>query len=169
LMQHFSVPIDELTEQGFDDGYGFDGSSIRGYQQIQESDMLLVPDPGAAYIDPFLKVPTLIIHCFVRDPVTGEMYSRDPRGIAKKAELHLKQTGIADISYWGPECEFYIFDSVRFDQNQHEGYYYVHAVAGAWNTGAGEAGRSLGYKPRYTQGYFPLPPRAHYPAHRTDM
>jgi glutamine synthetase len=121
LMQHFSVPIEELTEVGFEDGFGFDGSSIRGYQEIQESDMLLVPDPAAAYIDPFLTVPTLVLHCFVKDPVTGEMYTRDPRGIARKAELHLKQTGIAETSYWGPECEFYIFDSIRFDQNQHEG------------------------------------------------
>src|SRR3989441_175654 len=109
LMQHFSVPMAQLSEEGFEIGFGFDGSSIRGYQEIQESDMLLIPDPGAAYIDPFLKVPTLILHCFVRDPVTGEMYSRDPRGIARKAELHLKQTGIADISYWGPESD------IRYD------------------------------------------------------
>ncbi|PYQ20409.1 MAG: type I glutamate--ammonia ligase [Acidobacteria bacterium] len=169
LMQHFSVPMAELTEQGFEDGYGFDGSSIRGYQEIQESDMLLVPDAGAAYIDPFLKVSTLVLHCFVRDPVTGEMYSRDPRGIAKKAELHLKQTGIADLSYWGPECEFYIFDSVRFDQNQHEGYYAIDAIEGAWNTGAEEGGHNLGYKPRYKEGYFPVPPMDHYQDLRTDM
>ncbi len=162
LMQHFSVPIAELTEDGFEDGYGFDGSSIRGFQEIQESDMLLVPDPAGAYVDPFLKVPTLVLHCFVKDPVTGEMYSRDPRGIARKAELHLQQTGIAETSYWGPECEFYIFDSVRFDQNQHEGYYHIDAVEGAWNTGAEEGGRNLGYKPRYKEGYFPLPPMDHY-------
>src|SRR5499427_91917 len=99
LMQHFSMPIHELTEEGFDTGFGFDGSSIRGFQEIHESDMLLVPDPNGAYIDPFLKVPTLVVHCFVKDPVTGEMYSRDPRGIARKAELHLLQTGIADTSF----------------------------------------------------------------------
>jgi len=169
LMQHFSVPMAELSEEGFEAGYGFDGSSIRGFQEIQESDMLLVPDPDAAFIDPFLKVPTLVLHCFVRDPVTGEMYSRDPRWIARKAELHLEQTGIADTSYWGPECEFYIFDSIRFDQNQHEGYYHIGAVEGAWNTGAEEGGRNLGYKPRYKEGYFPLPPMDHYQDLRTDM
>src|SRR5438034_1342894 len=114
LMQHFSVPMAELTEDGFEDGFGFDGSSIRGFQEIQESDMLLLPDPNGAYMDPFTKVPTLVIHCFVKDPVTGEMYTRDPRGIARKAELYLQQTGIAQTSYWGPECEFYIFDSIRF-------------------------------------------------------
>jgi glutamine synthetase len=169
LMQHFSIPISEFTEDGFVDGYGFDGSSIRGYQEIQESDMLLVPDPAAAYMDPFLTVPTLAIHCFVRDPITGEMYSRDPRGIAKKAELHLKQTGIAETSYWGPECEFYIFDSIRFDQNQHEGYYHIDSVAGVWNSGAEEGGHNLGYKPRYKEGYFPLPPMDHYQDLRSEM
>src|SRR5438876_30208 len=168
LMQHFSVPISELTEEGFEVGFGFDGSSIRGFQEIQESDMLLVPDPEGAYIDPFLKVPTLVLHCFVKDPVTGEMYSRDPRWIARKAELHLQQTGIAETSYWGPECEFYIFDSIRFDQNQHEGYYHIGAVEGAWNTGAEEGGKNLGYKPRYKEGYFPLPPMDHYQDLRTD-
>ena len=111
----------------FEDGIGFDGSSIRGFQEIQESDMLLVPDPDTAYMDPFTKHRTLNINCFVKDPVTGEMYSRDPRYIAKKAELYLKQSGIADISYWGPEAEFYIFDSIRFDQNQYEGYYHIDA------------------------------------------
>src|SRR5205823_7321271 len=113
LMQHFSVPMAELTEDGFEAGFGFDGSSIRGFQEIQESDMLLLPDPAGAYLDPFTKVPTLVIHCFVKDPVTGEMYTRDPRGIARKAELYLQQTGIAETSYWGPECEFYIFDSIQ--------------------------------------------------------
>src|SRR5256712_2025192 len=169
LMQHFSVPMTELKEEGFEVGFGFDGSSIRGFQEIQESDMLLVPDPEGAYIDPFLKVSTLVLHCFVKDPVTGEMYSRDPRWIARKAELHLQQTGIADTSYWGPECEFYIFDSIRFDQNQHEGYYHIDAVEGAWNTGAEEDGKNLGYKPRYKEGYFPLPPMDHYQDLRTDM
>src|SRR5213594_268875 len=172
LMQHFSVPMGELTEENFAAGFGFDGSSIRGFQEIQESDMLLVPDAEGAYIDPFLKHPTLVLHCFVKDPVTGEWYSRDPRYVAKKAELYLKQTGIADISYWGPECEFYIFDSVRFDQNQHEGYYHIDAVEGVWNSGrerelTGEA--NLGYKPRYKEGYFPLPPMDHYQDLRSEM
>jgi glutamine synthetase len=169
LMQHFSIPIEELTEEGFEAGYGFDGSSIRGFQEIQESDMLLVPDPEGAYIDPFLAHATLVVHCFVRDPITGEMYTRDPRYIARKAELYLGQTGIADISYWGPECEFYIFDSIRFEQNQHEGYYYIDAVEGVWNSGAEEGGHNLGYKPRYKEGYFPLPPMDHYQDLRSEM
>ncbi len=172
LMQHFSVPIGELDEGSFEDGFGFDGSSIRGFQEIQESDMLLVPDADGAFTDPFLKHPTLVLHCFVKDPVTGEWYSRDPRYVAKKAELYLKQTGIAEISYWGPECEFYIFDSVRFDQNQHEGYYHIEAEEGIWNSGRerelnGEPNR--GYKPRYKEGYFPLPPMDHYQDLRSEM
>jgi glutamine synthetase len=172
LMQHFSVPVGELTEDGFEDGYGFDGSSIRGFQEIQESDMLLVPDPNTAYIDPFLRHPTLVLHCFVKDPVTGEMYTRDPRYIARKAELYLKQTGIADISYWGPECEFYIFDGVRFDQNQHEGYYHIDAIEGVWNSGRereDDGTLNKGYKPRYKEGYFPLPPMDHYQDLRSEM
>ncbi len=172
LMQHFSIPVSELTEESFDDGLGFDGSSIRGFQEIQESDMLLVPDPQTAYLDPFTRHATLNLHCFVRDPVTGEMYTRDPRYIARKAELYLKQTGIADTSFWGPECEFYIFDSIRFDQNQHEGFYHIDAIEGVWNSGrerelSGEA--NLGYKPRYKEGYFPLPPMDHYQDLRSEM
>jgi glutamine synthetase len=169
LMQHFSIPISELTEEGFEDGYGFDGSSIRGFQEIQESDMLLVPDPDSAFIDPFTAHPTLVVNCFVRDPVTGEMYTRDPRYIARKAEMYVKQTGIAETSYWGPELEFYIFDSIRFDQNQHEGYYHIDAVEGAWNSGSEEAGKNLGYKPRYKEGYFPVPPMDHYQDLRSEM
>jgi glutamine synthetase len=169
LMQHFSVPISELSEEGFETGYGFDGSSIRGFQEIQESDMLLVPDAEGAYIDPFLAHPTVVLQCFVRDPITGEMYTRDPRYIARKAELYLGQTGIADTSYWGPECEFYIFDSIRFEQNQHEGYYHIDAVEGVWNSGSEEGGKNLGYKPRYKEGYFPLPPMDHYQDLRSEM
>src|SRR5216117_1381876 len=165
LMQHFSVPVAELTDSVFEEGIGFDGSSIRGFQEIQESDMLLVPDPDTAYMDPFTKHATLNINCFVKDPVTGEMYSRDPRYIAKKAELYLKQTGIADTSYWGPEAEFYIFDSVRFAQNEHSAFHYVDAVEGAWNSGAEEGGRKLGYK----EGYFPVPPTDHYQDLRSAM
>ena len=118
LMQHFSVPSHELSEEAFEDGYGFDGSSIRGFQEIQESDMLLIPDPNTMVVDPFRPHPTININCFVRDPVTGESYSRDPRYVAKKAEDYLRGTGLADTAYFGPEAEFYIFDSVRFDQNQ---------------------------------------------------
>jgi glutamine synthetase len=169
LMQHFSVPAHELTEESFDEGFGFDGSSIRGFQEIQESDMILVPDPGTAVLDPFRAHPTLILNCFVKDPITGESYSRDPRHVAAKAERYLEGSGIAQLSYWGPEAEFYIFDSVRFDQDQHSSYYYVDAVEGAWNSGAEEGGRNLGYKPRYKEGYFPVPPTDHYQDLRSEM
>ena len=170
LMQHFSVPVAELTQSVFDEGIGFDGSSIRGFQQIFESDMLLEPDPDTAFMDPFTEHATLNINCFVKDPVTGETYSRDPRFIAKKAELYLKQTGIADVSYWGPEAEFYIFDSIRFDQNQFEGYYHIDAEEGVWNSGAaGPDGKNLGYRPRYKEGYFPVPPMDHYQDLRSQM
>jgi glutamine synthetase len=169
LMQHFSVPAHELTEESFDEGFGFDGSSIRGFQEIQESDMILVPDPGTAVLDPFRTHPTLILNCFVKDPITGESYSRDPRHVAAKAEKYLEGSGIAQLSYWGPEAEFYIFDSVRFDQDQHSSYYYVDAVEGAWNSGAEEGGRNLGYKPRYKEGYFPVPPTDHYQDLRSEM
>ena len=135
VMQHFSMPIHELTADGFDEGYGFDGSSIRGFQEIQESDMLLIPDSNTALIDPFREHVTLNLNCFVRDPVTGESYSRDPRYVAKKAEEYLKGTGIADTPYFGPEAEFYIFDSARFDQNQYSGYYNVDSVEGVWARG----------------------------------
>jgi len=166
LMQHFSVPVEQLTEEGFAEGYGFDGSSIRGFQQIQESDMLLFPDPTTAVMDPFRQHPTLMINCFVKDPITGESYSRDPRYIAKKAEDHLKGSGMADISYWGPECEFYIFDEARFDQNQHSGYYFIDSSEGVW--GSGEPG-ARGYRPRYKEGYFPVPPMDQYQDLRSEM
>jgi glutamine synthetase len=169
LMQHFSIPAAELTEEGFEDGYGFDGSSIRGFQEIQESDMLLIPDPDTAYVDPFREHKTVNINCFVKDPVTGEWYSRDPRNVGRKAEAFLKESGIADISYWGPEPEFYILDSIRFDQNQHEGYYYVDAIDGIWNSGRDEPGGNKGHKPRYKEGYFPVPPMDFYQDLRSEM
>jgi glutamine synthetase len=169
LMQHFSIPAHELTEEGFADGYGFDGSSIRGFQEIQESDMLLIPDPDSAYVDSFREHATVNLNCFVKDPVTGEWYTRDPRGIARKAEAYLKESGLADISYWGPEPEFYLFDSIRFDQNQHEGYYHIDEVEGAWTSGREEPGGNKGYKPRYKEGYFPVPPMDHYQDIRTEM
>ncbi len=168
LMQHFSMPIHELKEDVFGYGMGFDGSSVRGFQEIQESDMLLVADPATAVMDPFTKAKQININCFVKDPVTGEMYTRDPRGIAKKAETYLKSTGIADTVYIGPEAEFYLFDNVRFDQNQHSGYYFIDAIEGAWNTGSDD-GQNLGYKPRYKQGYFPVPPMDHNQDIRTEM
>jgi glutamine synthetase len=168
LMQHFSVPAHELTEDGFEEGYGFDGSSIRGFQEIQESDMILLPDPNTALVDPFRVHRTLNVNCFVRDPVTGEPYSRDPRYVAKKAEDYLVSTGMADTAYFGPEAEFYIFDDVRFAQDQHSAFYAVDSIEGIWNSGREEA-PNLGFKPRYKEGYFPVPPMDHYQDLRSEM
>ena len=168
LMQHFSVPAHQLTEDAFEEGYGFDGSSIRGFQEIQESDMLLMPDRDTAVVDPFRQHKTLNLNCFVRDPVTGESYSRDPRYVAKKAEDYLTSTGIADTAYFGPEAEFFIFNDVRFDQNSHAAFYSVDSVEGIWNSGKDE-GPNLGFKPRYKEGYFPVPPMDHYQDLRSEM
>ncbi len=155
--QHFTVPLKELTERLFGEGIGFDGSSIRGFQAIHESDMLLVPDAGSAFVDPCLQVPTLSLTCDVVDPVTGEPYSRDPRYIARKAEQYLVNSGVATTAYYGPEAEFYIFNSVRFDQNAHEGYYHVDSEEGIWNSGSNTT-PNLGHRPRHKEGYFPVPP-----------
>jgi glutamine synthetase len=168
LMQHFSMPATYLEADMFEEGVGFDGSSIRGFQEIQESDMLLVPDPNTAVVDPFTEHRTLNVNCFVRDPVTGEAYSRDPRYVAKKAEDFLVSSGVADTAYVGPEAEFFIFDDVRFGQNEHEGYYSIDSVEAAWNSGRDE-GPNLGYKPRYKEGYFPVPPMDHYQDLRSEM
>ena len=168
LMQHFSVPAHEFSEDAFEEGYGFDGSSIRGFQEIQESDMILLPDPDTAVIDPFRVHKTLNVNCFVRDPVTGEPYSRDPRYVAKKAEDYLVSTGLADTAYFGPEAEFYIFDDVKFAQDQHSAYYSVDSVEGIWNS-ARDEGPNLGFKPRYKEGYFPVPPMDHYQDLRSEM
>jgi glutamine synthetase len=156
--QHFSLPVRELTPDTFSDGLGFDGSSIRGFQAINESDMLLIPDAGSAFVDPCLKVPTLVLVCDILDPMTGDRYSRDPRYIAKKAEQHVVKTGIATTTYWGPEAEFYIFNSVRFDQNAHEGYYHIDAEEGIWNSGSNGGSPNLAHRPRHKEGYFPVPP-----------
>jgi glutamine synthetase len=153
----------------FTDGLMFDGSSIRGFQAIHESDMLLIPDPTTAMVDPFRQHKTLNLTFFIHDPLTGEAYTRDPRNIAAKAEAYLKGTGIADTSYFGPEAEFYIFDSVRYDTNQHSSYYYLDSVEAAWNTGREEAGGNLGYKPRYKGGYFPVAPTDHFTDLRSEM
>jgi glutamine synthetase len=168
LMQHFSVPAHELTEESLRDGFGFDGSSIRGFQQIHESDMILLPDPSTAIIDPFRQHKTLNMNCFVHDPITLEPYSRDPRHIAKKAEDYLKTTGIADTSYFGPEAEFFIFDDVRFSQDQHSAFYQVDSTEGIWNS-AKEEEPNLGYKPRHKEGYFPVPPMDHFQDLRSEM
>jgi glutamine synthetase len=156
--QHFSLPASMLSEDDFVHGLGFDGSSIRGFQAINESDMLVVPDPDTAFIDPMLKIPTLALICDIRDPLTGENYSRDPRYIAKKAEEYLRSTGIADTAYFGPEAEFFLFSDVRFDQGSHFGYYFLDSDEGIWNSGADRGGKNLGYRPRYKEGYFPCPP-----------
>ncbi len=156
-LQHFSIPAGELDETIFRDGIGFDGSSIRGFQAIHESDMLLVPDPATAHVDAICRVPTLSLVCDVRDPITREKYWRDPRYIAQKAEAHLLSTGLADTAYFGPEAEFFIFDNVRFDQNQHSGYYFIDSEEGIWNSGK-EGQSNLGYRPRYKEGYFPTAP-----------
>lgn len=157
MWQHFSIPVEDLNEDLFGEGIGFDGSSIRGFQSIHESDMLLIADPETASVDPVLEVPTLSLICNVVDPITRKSYSRDPRYIAQKAEKYLKSAGIAETSYWGPEAEFYIFDDVRYDQNAQSGYYYIDSEEGVWNTGS-NGSRNLGYKVRHKEGYFPVPP-----------
>ncbi|MCL5948701.1 MAG: type I glutamate--ammonia ligase [Actinobacteria bacterium] len=186
LMQHFSIPAHELTEScfehgfGFDPvgrtladasigrGFGFDGSSIRGFQSIEESDMLLLPDPDTAVVDPFRQHRTLNLNCFVRDPITGESYSRDPRHVARKAEQYLVETGIADTVYFGPEAEFFIFSDVRFHQDAHSSSYSVDSEEGIWNSGRDE-GPNLGYKTRHKEGYFPVPPSDHLQDLRSEM
>jgi len=157
LWQHYTLPITELNDELFEEGNGFDGSSIRGFAAIHESDMLLVPDPETAIIDPIESEPTVSLICDVRDPMTGKDYPKNPRYIARKAEAYLKSTGIADTSYWGPELEFFIFNSVRFEQNSHTGYYAIDSKEGIWNSGDSE-GANLGYRPRPKEGYFPVPP-----------
>jgi glutamine synthetase len=169
LMQHFSAPAHELSADAFEEGLGFDGSSIRGFQEIQESDMILVPDPNTAVIDPFRTHRTLNINCFVRDPITLEPYSRDPRYVAKKAEDHLVSTGLADTCYFGPEAEFFIFDDVRFHYDQHSASHSVDSIEAAWNTARDEGGQNLGYKIRYKEGYFPVPPMDQYQDLRSEM
>ncbi|MEX0676156.1 MAG: type I glutamate--ammonia ligase [Pirellulales bacterium] len=157
LWQHFTIPVGKLDEEVFENGLGFDGSSIRGWQAINESDMLVVPQPGTAFLDPFTTLPTLVMICNIQDPITREDYTRDPRNVARKAANYLKSTGIADTCYVGPEAEFYIFDDVRFDQKPNEGFYYIDSIEGEWNRGRVE-GPNLGYKLRYKEGYFPVPP-----------
>jgi glutamine synthetase len=168
VMQHVTIPASVLDEGQFTDGHGFDGSSIRGFQEIQESDMILKPDPNTAVIDPFRQHKTLNINCWVHDPITGESYSRDPRFVARKAEEYLRSTGLADTCYIGPEAEFFIFDDVRYDQTQNSGYYQVDSVEASWNTGRDEQ-PNLGYKPRYKEGYFPVPPMDQYQDLRSEM
>ena len=157
MWQHFSIMVGELSEDLFTEGIGFDGSSIRGFQAINESDMLLFPDPATALIDPVCQIPTLSITCNIKDPITLENYTRDVRHIAQKAEAYLQSTGIADTSFWGPEAEFYLLNDIRYSQTQNSGFYHVDSVEGSWNSGRDE-NPNLGYKPRYKEGYFPVPP-----------
>lgn len=160
-MQHFNIPASQFTEDVFADGAMFDGSSIRGFQAINESDMKLLPDVATAFVDPFRVAKTLVINFSIVDPFTNEPYSRDPRNVATKAIEYLKSTGIGDTAYFAPEAEFFIFDSVRFDTNQHEGYYHIESSEAWWNTGAEieeDGGPNLGYKTRYKGGYFPVSP-----------
>jgi len=157
MWQHFTVPIAQLEEGSFEEGFGFDGSSIRGWQAIHASDMLIIPDADTAVMDPFAAAPTVSFISNVVDPITKEKYSRDPRNIAQKAESYLKSTGIADTAFFGPEAEFFIFDDIRYDCTQNSGYYFIDSVEGQWNTGRAES-PNLGYKARYKEGYFPVPP-----------
>jgi len=174
LWQHFSIPPSELTEMDdlttsiWVEGIGFDGSSIRGFQKIQESDMILIPDPTTARVDPACNIPTLSVTCDIYDPLSKQPYTRDPRYIARKAEEHLHSTGIADTSFWGPELEFFIFDDVRFDQTENSGYYFVDSIEGEWNSGR-EENPNLGYKPRFKEGYFPVPPHDSLQDIRSEM
>ena len=168
VMQHFTVPAQSFGS-AFADGLMFDGSSIRGFQAIHESDMKLMPDPTSAFVDPFRAAKTLVVNHSILDPFTDEPYSRDPRGIAAKAEAYLASTGIADTVFFGPEAEFYIFDDVRFETRQNAGYYYLDSIEGAWNSGREEDGGNLGYKTRYKGGYFPVPPVDHFADLRDEM
>src|SRR5689334_10967593 len=167
IMQHFTVPVSSFGQDVFDNGLNFDGSSIRGFQAINESDMALFPDPTTAFVDPFRTSKTLVVNFFIHDPITGEAYSRDPRNIARKAMAYLSSTGIGDTAYFAPEAEFYIFDSVRYSTGVNEGYYHIDSVEGWWNSG--KEGDNLGYKTRLKGGYFPVAPYDHYTDLRDDM
>ena len=155
--QHLTVPSTQLSASSFVNGFGFDGSSIRGWKAINESDMLIIPDPTTMWVDPFIEAPTISLTCDVYEPATKEKYSRCPRNIAQKAAAYLISTGIADTSYFGPEAEFFVFDDVRFDSQPNSSFYFVDSVEGKWNSGRDE-GPNLGYKPRFKEGYFPVPP-----------
>ncbi|MDE0187840.1 MAG: glutamine synthetase beta-grasp domain-containing protein, partial [bacterium] len=169
-MHHFTMPSEHLTEDAFEEGFGFDGSSIRGFQSIEESDMLLIPDPTTAYADPFYARPTLAIHCFIKDPISGDWYHKDPRRVARNAEEYLLSTGIADVSYWGPEAEFFIFDKARYSQVGHQtnlSFYEVDSGEAAWNSM--QEGDNLGHQMRHKEAYFPLSPNDTQQDIRSDM
>lgn len=169
IWQHCSFYRDLIDSEAFTDGVAFDGSSIRGWKAINESDMMMVPDPKTAWIDPFMEEPTLSMICSIKEPRSGEWYSRDPRSIAQKAIDYLASTGIGDVAFFGPEAEFFVFEDVRFDQTENKGFYYVDSVEGRWNSGKEEPGGNLAYKPGYKQGYFPVPPTDTLQDMRTEM
>ncbi|WP_218079910.1 type I glutamate--ammonia ligase [Anthocerotibacter panamensis] len=169
ISQHVTFHTSMIEVDTFTSGLAFDGSSIRGWKAINDSDMLMIPDPTTAVLDPFTQVPTLNLTCSISEARTGIPYSRDPRTIAEKAVTYLQSTGIADTAYFGPEAEFFIFDEVRFDQNTHSGYYYVDSVEGNWNSGRVESGGNLGYKPKNKGGYFPVPPTDSQQDMRSEM
>ncbi|MEW6270411.1 MAG: type I glutamate--ammonia ligase [Thermodesulfobacteriota bacterium] len=172
IWQHFTIPMSEFDEALFEEGSGFDGSSIRGWQPINASDMLVIPDPTTIRMDPFCAEPTVTAICNIVDPITKEDYSRDPRNIARKAEAYLKSTGIGDVAFFGPEPEFFILDEVRYDTNQSESYFHLDSGEARWNTGRnvrGEPGANLGYKVRNKEGYFPVPPSDTQQDIRTEM
>ncbi len=168
MWQHFTIPVSSLTEEVFREGIGFDGSSIRGWQRINESDMLVIPEPDTAMLDPFCQLRTLAMICNIQDPMTREDYTRDPRNVARKAANYLRSTGIADTCYIGPECEFFIFDDIRFEQTNHYGFYYIDSIEGQWNRGRKEC-PNLGSKLRFKEGYFPVPPSDHLMDIRNEM
>ena len=167
ISQHVSYPISQLSAESFEEGFGIDGSSIRGWAAIHESDMLLIPDPSTAFVDPFGETRTLVMISDVIDPITRQHYERDPRWIARKAEMYLANSGLADTAYFGAEAEFFIFDHVRFDQDHHSGFYFIDADEGRWNSG--REIKNLGYRPRYKEGYFPVPPTDHHQDLRSMM
>jgi glutamine synthetase len=169
IWQHLTIHSSQLEEESFTDGVPFDGSSIRGWKTINESDMCMVPDPTTAWIDPFLQEPTLSMICSIKEPRTGEWYSRCPRTVAQKAVEYLKQTGVGDLAFFGPEPEFFVFDDIRFEQTESHGFYYVDSIEGRWNSGRVEEGGNLGYKPRYKEGYFPVSPTDSLHDLRTEM
>ncbi|MCZ6669895.1 MAG: type I glutamate--ammonia ligase, partial [Acidobacteria bacterium] len=168
MWQHLTIPRHELKEASFQDGFGFDGSSIRGWKAINESDMLVIPDPETVFIDPFCEIPTLSLIGNIFEPITKQKYSRDPRNIAAKAEAFLQYTGVAEVAYFGPEAEFFLFDDIRFDQRENCGYYFIDSVEGWWNSGKQE-GPNLGFKPRFKEGYFPVPPTDSHHQIRSQM
>jgi len=169
VMQHFNVPAESIDEDFFSEGQMFDGSSIRGFQAINESDMKLIPDPTTAHVDPFRNELTININMAIVDPLTGEPYSRDPRQVAYKAEAYMKSTGIADVAFFAPEAEFYVFDDVRFETAANEAYYHIESIEGAWNSAINREGGNRGYKVPYKGGYFPVPPTDHYADLRDEM